>query len=243
MIGIVCAYLKEAKPLIKWFNLKKRDDKFLIYENEEIKLIISNPGKLNSAIATTYLLSKFELDNLINIGIAGSFDKKIGKIFLINKINDNLFPDILIKHPFKESEIICFDEVVENGEYSLVDMESEGFFKAATKFLKTHQIFLLKIVSDNLVCFRPTQEFIDNLYAPHKEKIISFIKSLPKKIKIDLNEAEKIAKKYNLSFSQKEMLKNRIMYYKLNNWPLPKIDFEPKNRDYNFKRIMSEFEI
>jgi len=243
MVGIVCAYLKEAKPLIEWFNLKKRDDKFLIYENKKIKLIISNQGKINSAIATTYLLSKFELDYILNIGIAGSNDKKIGEIFLINKINENLFPDILISHPFKESSIICFDEVVIGGDYSLVDMESEGFFRAAVKFLKTHQIFLIKIVSDNLVCFRPTQEFINNLFLPHKEKIISFINSLKSSEKIDFSEAEELAKKYNLSFSQKEMLKNRVIFYKLNNFNLPKIDFEPKNRDYNFKRIMSEFKI
>jgi len=243
MIGIVCAYLKEAKPLIEWFNLKKRDDKFLIYENEKIKLIISNQGKINSAIATTYLLSKFELDYIINIGIAGSSNREIGEIFLINKINENLFPDILISHPFKESSIICFDEVVIEGDYLLVDMESEGFFKASTKFLKTHQIFIIKIVSDNLVCFRPTQEFINNLFLPHKEKIISFINSLKSIKKIDFSEAEELAKKYNLSFSQKEMLKNRIIFYKLNNLNLPKIDFTPKNRDYNFKRIMSEFKI
>jgi len=243
MVGIVCAYLKEAKPLMEWFDLKKIDDRFLIYENEKIKLIISNQGKLNSAIATTYLLSRYEIDYVLNIGIAGSSDREIGEIFLINKINENLFPDILIPHPFKESSIICFDEVVTNGEYSLVDMESEGFFKAAIKFVKTHQIFLIKIVSDNLVCFRPTQEFINNLFLPHKEKIISFINSLKSSEKIDFSEAEELAKKYNLSFSQKEMLKNRIIFYKLNNLNLPKIDFEPKNRDYNFKRIMSEFKI
>jgi len=223
--------------------LKKKDDKFLIYENEKIKLIISNQGKINSAIATTYLLSRFEIEYVLNIGIAGSSDKKIGAIFLINKINENLFPDILISHPFKESNIICFDEVVIDGDYSLVDMESEGFFKAAIKFLKTHQIFLIKIVSDNLVCFRPTQEFINNLFLPHKEKIISFINSLKPIKKIDFSEAEELAKKYNLSFSQKEILKNRLIFYKLNNLKFPKIDFEPKNRDYNFKRIMSEFKI
>jgi len=160
MTGIVCAYLKEAKPLIKYFNLKKVNDKFQIYENEKISLIISDRGFLNSAIATTYLLSTRNLSNIINFGIAGSSEYRVGEIFLVNKINENLFPDILISHSFRESEIICFDDVVTGGDYKLVDMESEGFFKAAIKFLKAHQIHLIKTVSDNLVCFRPSDEFI-----------------------------------------------------------------------------------
>ncbi len=243
MVGIVCAYLKEAKPLIEYFGLKKRNDKFLIYENEKISLIISGQGKLNSAVATTFLLSTREISHIINFGIAGSSEYKIGEIFLVNKINDNLFPDILISHPFRESEIICFDEVVTGGNYKLVDMESEGFFKAAVKFLKSHQIHLIKVVSDNLVCFRPSDEFMKNLISSHLENIKKYINLLKENKKIDLSIAEEIAKKYHLSFSQKEQLKNRIMYYLLNNIKLPKIDFEKTNRKNDFRRIMNEFKI
>ena len=243
MTGIVCAYLKEAKPLIEYFGLKKRNDKFLIYENEKITLIISGQGKLNSAIATTFLLSTRNISHIINFGIAGSSEYKIGEIFLINKINDKYFPDILVSHKFKESEIICFDEVVTEGNYKLVDMESEGFFKAAIKFLKSHQIHLIKVVSDNLVCFRPSDEFMNNLISPHLEDIKDYIISLKEPQKIDLSIVEDIAKKYDLSFSQKEQLKNRVMYYLLNNLELPKIDFEKTNRKNDFRRIMNEFKI
>jgi len=249
MTGIVCAYLKEAKPLIKHFNLKKVNDKFQIYENEKISLIISDRGYLNSAIATTYLLSTRKLSNIINFGITGSSEYKVGEIFLVNKINDNLFPDILISHPFKESEIKCFDEVVTEGDYKLVDMESEGFFKAAIKFLKAHQIHLIKIVSDNLVCFRPSDEFMDNLIAPHLKKVEKFLLKMEKegrrekeieKIKIIV---EELAKKYDLSFSQKVQLKDRVMYYILNGFEIPRIEFEKTNRKNDFRRIMNEFKI
>ena len=243
MTGIVCAYLKEAKPLIEYFGLKKINEKFLIYENEKITLIISGQGKLNSAIATTFLLSTRNISHIINFGIAGSSEYKIGEIFLINKINDKYFPDILVSHKFKESEISCFDEVVTGGNYKLVDMESEGFFKAAIKFLKSHQIHLIKVVSDNLVCFRPSDEFMNNLISPHLEDIKDYIISLKEPQKIDLSIAEEIAKKYDLSFSQKEQLKNRVMYYLLNNLELPKIDFEKTNRKNDFRRIMNEFKI
>ena len=68
MVGIVVAYFKEAKPLIDCFNLKKTNDKFSIYENGQISLIISNQGKINSAIATTYLLSTRKISHIINFG-------------------------------------------------------------------------------------------------------------------------------------------------------------------------------
>jgi len=249
MIGIVCAYLKEAKPLIKYFNLKKINDKFQIYENENISLIISDRGSLNSAIATTYLLSTREINHIINFGIAGSSEYKVGEIFLVNKINDNLFPDILISHPFRESEIKCFDEVVTEGKYKLVDMESEGFFKAGIKFLKAHQIHLIKIVSDNLVCFKPTDEFMENLVAPHLEKIEKFLLKIEEKRRSE-KEIEKakiivenLTKKYDLSFSQKIQLKDRVMYYILNGFDIPKIEFEKTNRKNDFRRIMDEFKV
>jgi len=247
MIGIVCAYLKEAKPLIKYFNLKKINDKFQIYENEKISLIISDRGSLNSAIATTYLLSTRKINHIINFGIAGSSEYKIGEIFLVNKINENLFPDILISHPFRESEIKCFDEVVTEGNYKLVDMESEGFFKAAIKFLKAHKIHLIKIVSDNLVCFRPTDEFMNELIAPHLEKIEEFILKIENGEWKMKNEVEKVVeslvKKYDLSFSQKIQLRDRVMYYILNNFEIPKIEFEKTNRKNDFRRIMDEFKV
>ena len=243
MRGIVCAYLKEAKPLIKYFDLKKTNERFAVYENNNISVIISGQGKLNSAIATTYILSRRKISNIINFGIAGSSEYKIGDIFLINKINEKFFPDILFSHPFKESEIICSNEVVQKGSYKLVDMESEGFFKAAIKFLKSHQIHLIKIVSDNLVCFRPSDEFMENLINPHLKNIEKFISSLNNEKKIDLGIVDELSKKYNFSFSQKMQLKDRVMYYILNNYKLPKIDFEKTNRKNDFRRIMDEFEI
>ena len=159
-------------------NLKKIDAPFEIFANDEIIVIISGIGKINSAIATTYLLSKEKIDFIINFGIAGSKNRDIGEIFLINKINNKLFPDILYPHPFNESEIVCSDEVVTKGDYPLVDMESEGFFRSATKFLPLENIFIIKIVSDNLVCFRPDDKFMNNLISSHLKDITSFIDSL-----------------------------------------------------------------
>ena len=241
--AIISAFYKEVAPIIKHYNLKKIDAPFEIFANSEIIVIISGIGKINSAIATTYLLSKYKIDFIINFGIAGSKDKDIGEIFLINKINNKLFPDILYSHPFNESEIICSDEVITSGDYQLVDMESEGFFRSATKFLPLEHIFIIKIVSDNLVCFRPDDKFMDNLISPHLKNITSFIDSLKieKKELFDKEYLDSLVSKYNLSFSQKNILKNKIIYNTLNNIPLPKIEFESKNRKYNFKKVLDFF--
>ena len=242
---IVSAFYKEVSFLIKHYNLKKENAPFEVFKNDEIIVIISGIGKINSAIATTYILTKYPIKFAINFGLAGSSTKKIKEIFLINKINSNLYPDILYSHPFKESSIICADEVKTSGEFELVDMESEGFFKSATKFLSLENIFIIKVVSDNLVCFRPDDEFLNNLFSPHLKNITSFIDSLETKNTplFDETYLENLTKKYNLSFSQKEILKNRIIYFTLNNLKLPNIEFEPKNRKFNFDRILEFFNI
>ena len=242
MKAIVVAFYKEIEPIIKHYKLKKRDAPFELFENEEIVVIISGIGKINSAIATTYILNNYDIDFIINFGIAGSSYFKVGEIFLINKINNNFYPDILYFHPFQESEIVCSEKIITNGDIKLVDMESEGFFKSSTKFLPLENIFILKIVSDNLVCFRPDNSFMKKIISPHLEKIIFFIDSLKnkKKFKFNKNYLENLTKKYNFSFSQQEILKNRIIYLTLNNIPLPQIEFEQKNRKIDFKKVMEK---
>lgn len=53
-----------AKPIIEKYKLRKygHSEKFPIYKNENITVIISGVGKVNSAIATTYLLSNHDPD-------------------------------------------------------------------------------------------------------------------------------------------------------------------------------------
>ena len=245
MKAIISAFYKEVAPIIKYYNLKKENSPFEIFKSDEIIVIISGIGKLNSAIVTTYLLSNYEIDFCINFGIAGSSKFKVGEIFMINKINKKLYPDILYSHPFKETFIECFDKIKTDGEFNLVDMESEGFFKAATKFMPLENIFIIKIVSDNLVCFRPDDNFMNNLISPHLKNIISFINSLEKKEKFKFDEKylESLVTKYRLSKSQKEILKNKIIYLTLNNIALPKIDFEPINKKQNFQKICDILEV
>ncbi|MBF0715170.1 5'-methylthioadenosine/adenosylhomocysteine nucleosidase [Gemelliphila palaticanis] len=46
-----------------------------LYENKNIVLMLSKPGKVNAAIATSILLNNYEVDYVINIGSCGALKK------------------------------------------------------------------------------------------------------------------------------------------------------------------------
>ena len=163
MLYIVTALYIEAKPLISLFNLKKDNSytKFQVFSNEDVKLIISGTGKVKSATALTYLISKEDIkknDYIVNIGfVASNKNSQLGDIVYVSKIqnaysNFDFYPEMIYKHNFLEGSLTTFDSVVEekieNIEY--IDMEAYGFFQTASIFFKKDKIIVLKIVSDIL---------------------------------------------------------------------------------------------
>lgn len=228
--GIVVATLHEAKIIIQTLNLKASNQKFDIYQNDRYILIISGIGRLNSAIATTYLLSNYNIDICINIGIAGSKDKNISDMYLINKITDNtlqkdFFPDILLKHNLKETNITTYDTAVFNSKSinsGLVDMECSSYFFASSKFLPPHKIMAIKIVSDNLTPDIITKEYVQMLIQKNIDSIIEFFEYYnfyTRNIltKEEQNLIDKISKNLNLSFNTNLQLNDKAKYLKLNN--------------------------
>ncbi|ATV56395.1 spore photoproduct lyase family protein [Fusobacterium pseudoperiodonticum] len=163
MLYIVTALYIEAKPLISLFNLKKDNSytKFQVFSNEDIKLIISGTGKVKSATALTYLISKEDIkknDYIVNIGfVASNKNSQLGDIVYVSKIQNaysdfDFYPEMIYKHNFLEGSLTTFDSIVEkkleNIEY--IDMEAYGFFQTASIFFKKDKIIVLKIVSDIL---------------------------------------------------------------------------------------------
>lgn len=162
MLYIVCALYEEAKSIIEKYNLKNINNKnFRIYEGDEIRLIISGIGKINSAIATTYFLNTFnfmDTDIILNIGYAGTNNTKynIGDQFLINNIfdtatNKNSYLDMIYKINMKEESVATVDKILNqniNSNYKLFDMEASAFYSACNKFIKRDNIFVVKIISD-----------------------------------------------------------------------------------------------
>jgi nucleoside phosphorylase len=190
---IITALHAEAKPLLSFFKLKKDSlsTKVPIYRNETITLAVSGVGKIKSAIATTYLLSREKEPQKIvafNIGICGSGDRrtKIGKMFFVHKIVDNssgknYYPDIFLKHNLPEATLTTFDKPVVNQASfdktfeGLADMEAAGFFESALTFLPPHQIACLKVVSDFLQGERLEKSQVSQLIEQNLEAIESIV--------------------------------------------------------------------
>lgn len=207
MIYIVTALAQEAIPLIQHFKLKKdlSHTKFDIYKNDLIKLIVSGTGKLKSSIATTYLLLKEppkKSDKILNFGICGSGSEKhkSGQVFLINKIEDlnsgkSYYPEILFSHLIPEAGIVTHEKPVIKAKSTpstngLVDMEVAGFYEAANIFVQSHNIIVMKVVSDHLSGEKFTGAFIQSIVEKNIPHIITVLNQSRKKQSTAVSDSE-----------------------------------------------------
>ncbi|WP_168198197.1 5'-methylthioadenosine/S-adenosylhomocysteine nucleosidase family protein [Crassaminicella thermophila] len=209
-----------------------------IFKNEEVTLIISGIGPFESAIATTYLLTQYNAgisDIFMNIGICGSKkeDRKIGSIFLCNKIINSdtkrtYYPDVLVKHPFIEGALETFSAVINKEKKKiivgdLVDMEGAGAFQAASSFLPPHNIYVIKIVSDLLDGESVTPKFVSQMINENISIICNFIKEIDKinttskKVLIEEEEEvlNRICKNLRLTSTMEYQLKDLSIQYKI----------------------------
>jgi hypothetical protein len=219
MLNIVTALKIEAEPIIKYFKLKCKDN---IWQNDKINLIVTGSGKIKSAINTALLLEKHPFKT-INIGIAGSNKYEVSQGFFIHKIIDDessleYYPDFF-KDP--SNEIFCVSKPQKY--FSLVDMESSGFFEAAYKFLRVEKIILYKIVSDT-----PKNKFNPSIVNELIKKHLNILEELMEEERnFNFEEIEnwlqEAMTKMHLTKTQYHELKNRLIYLKTTNKPLPSI--------------------
>lgn len=192
MIYIVTALYHEASPFIKYYDLKKnpRFAKNDVFENAEIRLIITGTGKIQSAIGITSVISQFnDADKVVNVGICGAVEPyiNVGDLFLAHEIKDftskkRYYPDILFDYDVRGVAVTTFDKPLVAGENTgnpnrleIVDMEASGFYEAAIRFVSPDKIQLLKIVSDHLEGIRCTPELVEDIFAMNLSKMISII--------------------------------------------------------------------
>ncbi len=195
-ILIVTAMMAEARPLIDHYGLKQdtTSHQLPVFGNDHIRLTISQPGKAQSAVAATYLLSTAaSLDRLValNIGVAAfAGDTEVeavacGDLFVVHRVMDHsadkwYFPDILVETGARQLGISTFDYGVTQTNCpddvtQLVDMEASGFCQAASTFLPPHRVGIVKIVSDFLAFDQLTQQLIEGLIATRVPQIIPII--------------------------------------------------------------------
>ncbi len=171
------ATLAEAKPLIERYDLDFFEKKpFAIFKNDKTALIISKIGKIEAAVAATYILQKIKTLKIINIGICSSNEKRnLNKLFRIKSVIEHSSGKKISLNPktsLKTSKLItCDKEIEEDIGYPLIDMEAYGFIKASIKFMDMKNIFVYKIVSDILEPKIPPKNKIKELILKHIQKI------------------------------------------------------------------------
>ncbi len=212
MVFIVTALYIEAKPIIEFYKLTKRMDihEFEVFHNDNISLIISGTGKIKSAIACTYLLTIYKPtkhDVLVNIGFCGTNieELKKGTVIMINKVTDNetkrdYYPDVFINYG-RKYPVTCFSHIVKREETDIktnVDMESTGIMEVCQKFIYSHQVVLIKIVSDYLSSGKIDKAYLNTLIVDKLHVIDDIIKKTVSIInineEIDITEETKFAK-------------------------------------------------
>ncbi len=170
MIYLVCALYGEAEPWIRHFSLKKQTEfhRLQVFANEQVTCVITGVGPMAAATALTEVLTVQalkgalgEADVLVNIGVCGCQDPAVpvGTVYLCNRLQDGAtgrvyYPDILYKHPFWERSLCSYarplsQEELQKQPCELADMEGAGIYQSGIRFLKTHQMFFIKIVSDH----------------------------------------------------------------------------------------------
>lgn len=184
---LVCALYLEAKPFIQALELKPQNapSGLQIFSGGETALVITGTGKVASAIATTFALTRFPNTELCcNVGLCGARSEKIGTIFCVAQITDAVskrswYPDLIQKSALLPKSLVTVDQPETNQKYNgLVDMEGSGFFEAASVFLPTHAIHLLKIVSDNADVSRISSQEGITLIKNSMEQILEYIASI-----------------------------------------------------------------
>jgi len=159
MILIVTAFDAEARPLIDHFRLRRQADHgFPVYAGEDIWLVVSGPGRINAAAATTHLHGRvgFPWDNTwINVGIAGHAELPQGEARIAHKITEkssgkSWYPALVTGSPWRSAPLLTVD--LPDRKYTgegLVDMEASAFMETALRFSSGELVHVLKIVSDN----------------------------------------------------------------------------------------------
>ncbi len=149
MIYIHTALKSEAQAFVDKFKLKKNEfNHFTIFSNENIILIISGVGIINTNKSLKELINNFNIskdDVILNIGICGSNKKyKIGELIEIGNIyyKNNIY--IIDKKI--NTTITCLENECNQNIYEIVDMESFAFYEQ-TKSLNNVRMF--KVVSDH----------------------------------------------------------------------------------------------
>lgn len=157
MTLIHCAMLSEAIYLIENLKLKPIEKNPKIYQNQNIILVVSNIGKINTIKALDYIYKNYTIQKAINIGIAGTNDTTIpiGTLCCTTHKFDDI-KNITLK-------TVDIPQTQQEPNSCLYDMEGQYFYDISSLYIDEKEIFIFKIVSDYLSSDIPSKEFVKQL--------------------------------------------------------------------------------
>lgn len=157
-VHLVVALSAEARPIIRRYRLKRRDDArgFTVHEGPEHFLVVSGTGTLSSAAATAFLhgFAGSRTAAWINVGIAGSRNHAVGRSVLAHKIVEPQsrrahYPALPFRPPCPSDTLWTVDRPERTfPDDGLYDMEASGFACTATRFATRELVHALKVASD-----------------------------------------------------------------------------------------------
>lgn len=116
--AIITAMKEEANHIIDMYSLINTHNlkNISIYENNEIVLALAWIWKIQASIATTYIFMNYDIEKLINIGIAGSLlwnEVEVWDVFIVNKVlqHDMYLPFDWAHLDYAKKEIIINNEI------------------------------------------------------------------------------------------------------------------------------------
>lgn len=232
MINLVIALKCEANPLIRRYGLKAevKIHGFPVYRHQEMRLILSGPGKTaaREAVVSLSELSKCKNEAWLNLGIAGSGEFPVGSGMLAHKITDgasqkNWYPPIVFQSPCETANVLTVEHVEKKYDGGWVyDMEAAGFYGAAVCHSPAELIHCYKVISDNL--HFPTRNIsaalVEHLIENNLEimdNLIQKISALSNQLSIIKEEPEELAaflKHWHFTVSERHQLKKRLKRWK-----------------------------
>ena len=262
-LRFVIALYVEARQLLEHYNLSKyklQNCSYKIYFNLDLNiwLVISGVGNENANKATRLLHQnspKSKKNIWINIGMAGSRNYSLGKIYDVKKItylDKCYFTSSLVNHIIKPAEVICIDRVekifpIKN---TLYEMETFGFISAAESICDRELICSLKIVSDNKK--NQPSDFVKktNIYIKSNlnkiTKLIDTYAKISNQISNDVNcNLDLVQEKFYLTFSYKIILKDLILKFEkiYSKKHLEKLVYDSKNIKELINKIKNKIKI
>ena len=156
-VGIITALEEEFEDVRKMMEEKERKNilgvEVVIGKIQDIDCIltISGAGKVNAARTTQILIDKFEIEYIINIGVAGAlgYNIKIGDVIIGKKIVQHDFDITAFGHskgyvPGVGNEIKSDSELVKKFESAIDDLENRTY-NIITGIIATGDIFVTEV--------------------------------------------------------------------------------------------------